>query len=106
MRAQHAAALALAGWYLMVPPLGTHFDAVPIGRRWKIQGVYDKAYRCHTELQKWIEAARHSMTKELHVENTDDLNHLMDADDFRARFTATVAAWMFQLSVSRAMTRG
>jgi hypothetical protein len=36
------------------------------------------------------------MTKELHVENTDELNRLMDADDFHTSFTADIAAWMFQ----------
>jgi hypothetical protein len=93
---RHAAALALVGWYLMVPPLGIHLDAVPIGPRWEIRGVYDKADQCQTDLQKWVKAARHSMTKELHVENTDELNRLMDADDFRTRFTADIAVWMFQ----------
>jgi hypothetical protein len=36
------------------------------------------------------------MTKELHVENTDELNRLMDADDLHTNLTAVVAAWMFQ----------
>lgn len=98
MNPRHAAALALVGWYMMLPPMGSHFDAVPIGPKWRIQGVFDKADQCQTEQQKWIEGARHSMTKELHVETTEELNHLMDADDFRTSFTAAVAVWMFQVA--------
>lgn len=42
----HAAALALVGWYLMMPPVlsGPHPDA-PLGE-WEIIGVYDKAAEC------------------------------------------------------------
>jgi hypothetical protein len=47
----------------MLPPLGTHVYAVPIGPRWEIRNAY-KADQCETDLQKWIKTARDSMTKE------------------------------------------
>jgi hypothetical protein len=54
MKLRHAAALALVGWYLMVPP-GTSKDApdqpltfdgsAPLSK-WKIVGSYDSASGC------------------------------------------------------------
>ena len=48
MKLLHAAALALVGWYLMVPPLEQnreHDPSAPISR-WTINGRYDSAAKC------------------------------------------------------------
>jgi hypothetical protein len=53
MKPRHAAALALVGWYLLVPPrtrtwwIGEerYDDATPLSR-WTIERSFDKAERC------------------------------------------------------------
>ena len=59
MNLRHAAALALVGWYLMIPPI-IH-DSVQSGAplsSWHIFGSYDKATECRTDnvdkLNFWI----------------------------------------------------
>ena len=44
---RHAAALALVGWYLMIPPIhgGDFNENAPISR-WKVAGSYDIAAEC------------------------------------------------------------
>ncbi|HWN58602.1 MAG TPA: hypothetical protein VNO74_10910, partial [Methylomirabilota bacterium] len=52
MKARHAAALALVGWYLMVPPIANNgrVDAdVPLLRWWKFEKL-DSAQECETIL--------------------------------------------------------
>jgi hypothetical protein len=48
MDLRHAAALALVGWYLMMPPIGSdgkiYYNA-PISQ-WHINSSYDKAAEC------------------------------------------------------------
>jgi hypothetical protein len=46
---RHAAALALVGWYLMIPPVGsdgTVDTEAPLGK-WKISSSYDNARECN-----------------------------------------------------------
>jgi hypothetical protein len=51
MTIRHAAALALVGWYLLVPPISKTNDGykadfnAPLGK-WIVTGVYDQAYSC------------------------------------------------------------
>jgi hypothetical protein len=48
MKPRHAAALALVGWYLMVPPLGpdhTRDDSLPLAR-WHTLESFDSALEC------------------------------------------------------------
>ena len=48
MRLRHAAALALAGWYLMLPPvsgIGVVRGDAPLSQ-WSIDGSYDSARDC------------------------------------------------------------
>jgi hypothetical protein len=47
MRPRHAAALALVGWYLMIPPsVSGGFDsAAPLGK-WFVYSSYDSAHEC------------------------------------------------------------
>jgi hypothetical protein len=51
MNVRHAAALALVGWYLMIPPVNAKRqpdDAAPIGS-WTIVNSFDKANQCRDE---------------------------------------------------------
>ncbi len=52
MNLRHAAALALTGWYLMIPPYGSvdSGESPPLAD-WTIQGVFDSRKAC-TEFQK------------------------------------------------------
>jgi hypothetical protein len=57
MNPSHAAALALVGWYLMVPPpqdiAGGHFrSAPPLDSEWKHQGTFDTEFECKREIEK------------------------------------------------------
>jgi hypothetical protein len=48
MNARHAAVLALVGWYLMMPPLGSdgrRDDSAPLPQR-KTRGSFDTAVEC------------------------------------------------------------
>lgn len=52
MKAAHASALALLGWYLLLPPVATNgrIDiSAPLGE-WRKIGLYDSAQGCHFEL--------------------------------------------------------
>ena len=55
MKLPHAAALAVIGWYLMVPPVqdkdGVQYNA-PIAK-WGIQHVFDSAMECDVAMQRW-----------------------------------------------------
>ncbi|MGO9060944.1 MAG: hypothetical protein ACLQU2_26710 [Candidatus Binataceae bacterium] len=48
MELQHAAALALVGWYLMLPPwiAQNRFDANAPLSKWQISGRFDTAQDC------------------------------------------------------------
>ncbi len=53
MKPRHAAALALVGWYLMVPPIqnGRPNDQAPFSK-WVIEHIYDSADRCDYVMRK------------------------------------------------------
>jgi hypothetical protein len=61
MRLRHAVALALVGWYLMVPPPCLDPDEpAPVCRNidaglenWRIRGSFDAAKDCRTDLEQW-----------------------------------------------------
>jgi len=59
MNPLHAAALALVGWYLMIPPLRadrTHDDSASMSR-WRISDSFDSAAECReTLLRRWNRA--------------------------------------------------
>ncbi len=53
MKLPHATALALAGWYLMYPPVGPRgqsLTAAPLAD-WKHEGSFDTAKEC--EITRW-----------------------------------------------------
>jgi len=52
MKRSHAAVLALAGWFLMVPPLNLRHQAdvhAPLSK-WRVSETYDSAERCRDVL--------------------------------------------------------
>jgi hypothetical protein len=61
MKACHAAALALVGWYLMVPP-GREFNA-PF-KYWLQQGSFDSAKECAAGKDAYSYHYHHMSTKE------------------------------------------
>jgi len=48
MKRRHAAALALVGWYLMLPPVkqGTIHTEAPLGK-WEVNEAFESAERCN-----------------------------------------------------------
>jgi hypothetical protein len=47
MKLRHTAALALVGWYLMVPPGPIHPDPIlPAISKWEMRGSFDTAIEC------------------------------------------------------------
>lgn len=59
MKLPHAAALALVGWYLMLPPVhnGTADLSVPLSK-WEIAFVFDSATDCdHSHQAQVVNAA-------------------------------------------------
>jgi len=58
MKVRHAAALALVGWYLMLPPMaGNHTDLSAPLSSWRIAGSYDAAIECRKVLEDSIRDA-------------------------------------------------
>ena len=56
MKLHHTAALAVAGWYLMMPPLGSdgrRDDSAPLPQ-WKIRGSFDTAVECTDALAELL----------------------------------------------------
>lgn len=54
MKLRHAAALALTGWYLMIPPIdvpGHHDDSAPISK-WQVADSFDTAAACSNALNR------------------------------------------------------
>ena len=73
MKPRHAAALALVGWYLMVPPPGpprsTGASTAPPNdsaklNQWTIQKSYDSAQACDAAKQKSLDTATTNMDKQ------------------------------------------
>jgi hypothetical protein len=63
MKLRHAAALALVGWYLLMPPVvsggGTIYAdrSVPFSK-WTIHGTYDTAQHCEAVKAQEVKAAK------------------------------------------------
>ncbi len=58
MKFHHAAALALVGWYLMIPPWsgpGRFDDKAPM-RDWRQVGTYDSASECERDRNETADA--------------------------------------------------
>lgn len=64
MKPHHAAALALVGWYLMVPPLdskGNVLLSAPFNA-WEIEMHFDQAGDCEAARQVFIEQSSKELT--------------------------------------------
>jgi hypothetical protein len=73
MKPRHAAALALVGWYLMVPPLSRSSNRQKIGSdfsrplsEWLSVSVYDSEADCNKEIDAMNQRAA-SMAREHHT---------------------------------------
>jgi hypothetical protein len=93
MNFQHAAALALVGWYLMTPPAapsGGYDNAAPLGK-WFVYGGYDSAQECEG-------------AKFLDREGLKQPYDLL-ADDFKQTTSSTRSASLPTIRVSRKSRR-
>ncbi len=59
MNPRHAAALALVGWYLMVPPNG----GGPVSGKWIINSSYDSAKECEKAGEKLRENTQYVLRR-------------------------------------------
>jgi hypothetical protein len=59
MSIRHAALLALMGWYLIMPPLGS--GVVPPISQWRRAGVFEKADDCTTAQNLILSACRQDL---------------------------------------------
>ncbi len=50
MKLRHVAALALVGWYLMMPPIPDHGEPDPPISQWEIRYSFDSAASCQALL--------------------------------------------------------
>jgi hypothetical protein len=63
MNPRHAAALALVGWYLMVPPMaGNHTDTSAPLNNWRMTASYDAAIDCRKVLEDSVREAQQALT--------------------------------------------
>ena len=75
MNRRHAAALALVGWYLMVPPRdGNSLNALAPFSKWEIADSFDSANECRQAL-KQKRAVAEDMKKERLVEDEQRSQH-------------------------------
>jgi hypothetical protein len=66
MNLRHTAALALVGWYLMVPPLTSeehHFNFNAPLAQWEQQGEFDTADSCHAMLDERRESTSRQLAQ-------------------------------------------
>src|SRR5208282_3011382 len=89
MKPRHAAALALVGWYLMVPPHRVRDGQVLVGvdrsasiSEWTIEDSFDTAAECQETKWKQIQEAIKLRTSKTCAEATDD--HPVRRSDTRA----------------------
>jgi hypothetical protein len=94
MRLRHAAALALVGWYLMVPPLQKPNSRLS---HWKTLKVFVSEALCEAERKVMIEGADSDETGEssVIVFATKSMKVLWINRTFRTgRFTITTTLWL------------
>jgi hypothetical protein len=88
MKPRHAAALAIAAWYLMIPPINAHnkVDAHAPMSKWKKGVSFDSEKECDESLQ-------------------DAIANPMTPDEYQAAAQATKKAKMHPLSQSEMTKR-
>ena len=76
MKPRHAAALALVGWYLMVPPPGpprsTGANTAPPNKnaplnQWTTRNSYDSAQACEAAMRKDLDTATTNVDEQHHL---------------------------------------
>jgi hypothetical protein len=89
MTLRPAAAVALVGWYLMVPPVvsggGTIYAdrSVPLSK-WKIHSAYDSAQHCEMAKAQEIKAAKQKQGEaESYALESSYYSECIEADDPR-----------------------
>ena len=75
MKPRHAAALALVGWYLMVPPPVIH-SSVPVDTdaplsKWGIFSAHDSAADCEQTLVTFYKLAKTELSQTLLTRDTE-----------------------------------
>jgi hypothetical protein len=84
MKPRHTAALALVGWYLMMPPpywSKTNPRNVPL-KEWTLFGRYDSAQECSDERSKMIRVQSMALLSDL-AESVSDANRPSLSLDFK-----------------------
>jgi hypothetical protein len=74
MKLHHTAALALVGWYLMVPPPVLH-SSVPVDldaplSKWRIFSIHDSAAECEQGLVAFYKVAKTELVANLLMKET------------------------------------
>jgi hypothetical protein len=88
MKPRHAAALAIAGWYLMIPPIDAH-----------------NKVDAHAPMSKWKKGVRFGSEKECDDSLQDAVANPMTESEYRAAERATLKAKMHPLSQSEMKKR-
>jgi hypothetical protein len=84
MKPRHTAALALVGWYLMMPPpywSKTNPRNAPL-KEWTLFGRYDSAQECSDERSKMIRVQSMALLSDL-AEGVSDANRPSLSLDFK-----------------------
>ncbi len=96
MKPRHAAALALAGWYLIAPPLdsgGNVLGKTPLPQ-WQIIASYDSAYACQESKSNEMQTSRadiDQLLKNAPANVTDsDLHKFLHADSTSNRASTSI----------------
>jgi hypothetical protein len=68
MKPRHAAALALVGWYLMMPPVDVQGERASIPfAQWTKVGIFNSAAVCKSEMEKQRASAQDTLDKKFHA---------------------------------------
>ncbi len=99
MKLRHAAALALVGWYLLIPPLesclgsfyGRPCEQTPL-RKWRrSERTYDSRAKCEEMRNVWVEKARLYLRESVNDRPQTTRMGVFDAD-YAAWLAATCVA--------------
>jgi hypothetical protein len=93
MKTRHAAALALVGWYLMVPPQlvspgheTANVDAAVPLNKWTVWQAFDTAIECESQLETLKEGA---LQRTQTGQSREFMQKLLDNQFFRGQCIAT-----------------
>jgi hypothetical protein len=85
MNLRHAAALALVGWYLMMPPEVRDKKGDPVSveaiSHWDTLAVFDSAMNCYKAQNHVLDRAREELTQRYHATGTSSVSLVKSAMD-------------------------